>query len=305
MTTARRPRRAALALAAAAVLVLTGCSAGPEAEPSATPTEDEDGGGASDGPTRTGQGGDGGGGVSGLIAAVSGSLMQVQEADSQTAVTWTDDTVFTRNVTVGLDAITVGSCVVAVAPATTDDPADDAADDPADDAAATSVTVSEPVDGECAAGFGGFGGAGGPMGELPDGAEPPEGFARPEGGELPEGMSPPEGGELPEGMVGGGAFGRLVSGRVTAVAGSTVTVEVTDPDGATTTETIGTSAGTVVTTTVTADATAVEVGLCASVRGETDTRGGMAAVTVTLSEAGENGCVVRMAAPRASADGDR
>lgn len=289
MTTA--PRRPSTALAVAlvsAALLLAGCSPGTA---DAQPTADADDTGA-DGLERPG--GDempGGNGISGVIAAVSDTVMQVQSTDSQTAVTWTDETEVTRTVTVGLDAIIVGSCVLAMAPA--------AEEGSTEVAVATTVTVSDPVDGECAAGFGAFRGSGGPAtGEMPEGFEPPEGMPFP-GGELPGD------GELPEGMIGApGAFGQMVNGRVTTVSGSNLTVETTDVDGVATTESIELDADTVVTATVTADATAVAVGLCATVRGEADTRGGMTATTIALSDPGENGCTAGFDARMTNGAGD-
>lgn len=307
MTTVLRRPRSVLALGAIAVLTLSGCSSGTA---DAEPTADADDAGAdesADGLTQLGDGEEfGGNGVSGLIAAVSDALMQVQETDSQTAVTWTEDTVITRTASVGLDTVAVGSCVAAMVP-TVDEGSTETV-------VATSVTVSDPVDGECSAGFGGVGGLGGPpSGDLPEGTERPdggegqEGMEPPEGMELPEGGELPEDGELPEGMGGSdgmaAAFGQVVSGRVTAVSGSTLTVETTDADGVTATETVETDADTAVTATVAADASAIAVGLCALVRGETDTRGGMTATTIGLSDAGEDGCTARMGALRTPANG--
>ena len=299
MTLALRRPRPVLALGAMAVLLLAGCSSGTaEAEPTvAGADEDEDADVDADedeGDLRRLGEGDEPGGVSGLIAAVSDALMQVQETDSQTAVTWTEDTVITRTSPVELDAVAVGSCVLAMVPYVDEGSTETAV--------AISVTVSDPVDGECSAGFGGVGGPGGPPSrELQEGMEPPEGMDIPESGERPEG------GELPEGLQGSdgmaGAFGQVVSGRVTAVSGSRLTVETTDADGGTATETVETGSDTAVTATVAADASAIAVGLCASVRGEADTRGGMTATTIGLSDAGEDGCTARMGAVRTPADG--
>lgn len=283
-TALRRPSPALAVAVVSAALLLAGCSSGtPEAEP--TPTaEDTD---EVDPNQPVGEGEQpGGNGISGLIAAITDSVMQVQSTDSQTAVTWTDETEVTRTVTVGLDSITVGSCVFATAP--TAEEGSTAA------TVATSVTVSDPVDGECAAGFESFGGAGGQAtGEMPEDFEVPEGMTVPEDGELPEGM---------EGMTGG-SFGQMVNGLVTAVSGTTLTVEATDADGVVTTETIETDAETVVTATVEADTTAIAVGLCATVGGETDTRGGMTATTIALSDAGEDGCTTATGGGRMPANG--
>ena len=100
-----------------------------------------------------------GGGVFGLIAAITDSTMQVQ-SDVQTAVTWTETTTVSRQVAVDLPTVTSGSCVIAFV--------DDAS---ADSPTATSVTITEPVDGECAplAGFGGELGGGGAPGGMPSG----------------------------------------------------------------------------------------------------------------------------------------
>lgn len=284
MTTVLRRSRSVLALGAIAVLMLAGCSSGTaEAEPTAG--ADDAGADESTGsPTGPGDGEElGGNGVSGLIASVSDALMQVQETDSQTAVTWTEDTVITRAAAVGLDTVAVGSCVVAIAPA--------AEEGSTETTVATSVMVSDPVDGECSAGFGG-GSGGAPSGELPEDMQ------------LPEGMEVPEDGEMPEGMEDlASAFGQMVSGLVTAVSGSTLTVETTDADGVTATETVETDADTAVTATVAADASAIAVGLCAAVGGETDTRGGMTATTIALSDAGEDGCTARMGGMRTPANG--
>jgi hypothetical protein len=269
----------AVALGVVAVLVLAGCSsggsgtAGETAKPTAAATE---------APGVPGDGMPGGGGISGLIASVSDGTMQVQETDSQTAVTWTDETVVTRTATVAFDQVTVGSCVMGIL--------DDAG------TTATSLVVSEPVDGECSAGFGGGGpGQGGDglpsLDDDSDGAQPPEPTEMPDGGDVPQPTEMPDGGGI-------GGFGQVVSGLVTAVAGTTITVDVTDEEGATTSQTVEASADTVVTTTVAADASAIEVGQCAAVDGETDDRGGMTASTIRLSEAGEDGCSSRMGGMR-------
>lgn len=271
-------RRAALpgSLALVAALALGGCSSDAVSEKE-VPTPAADTGPDAAGEAGTGVPDEGRGGVSGLVAAVSDLLAQIQDAESQTAVTWDDATVFRRTATDGLDAVTVGSCVVAVLPG--EDPGEDSGD-----AAATSVMVTEAVDGECSTGLGGLG-SGGP-GERPDGVGAP-GAATPPAGELPE---MPDG-EAPTGPVGG--FGSIVAGRVTGVSGTTLTIDVTGADGASTTQTVETSGETVVTTTAVADSSALVVGVCADVQGEADTSGGMAATSITISDPGDDGCTVR------------
>lgn len=288
-------RRAALpgSLALVAALALGGCSsdAAPD-DSAATPAADTAADAAPEAAGGDGSGapGEGRGGVSGLVAAVSDAVAQIQDDESQTAVTWDDATVFRRTATAGLDAVTVGACVVAVLPG-----------EDSGDTAATSVMVTEAVDGECSAGLGA------PWsGERPDGAGAPgaegdsgglssldgsgaaaDGAPTPPAGELPE---MPDG-EAPTGRVGG--FGSIVAGRVTGVSGTTLTVEVTDADGASTSQTVATSDATVVTTTAVADSSALVVGVCADVQGEADTSGGMAATSITVSDPGDDGCTAR------------
>lgn len=263
MTLRRIAQPGVLALVAA--LALGGCSSDAVSEdgvatPSADATPDAAGG--------PGAPAEGRGGVSGLVAAVSDTVAQIQDAESQTAVTWDETTVFRRTTAAGLDAVTVGSCVVAVLPG-----------EDSGDTSATSVTVTEAVDGECSTALGGPW-SGGP-GERPDGAPTPP------AGELPEMAD----GDAPAWPVGG--FGSIVAGRVTEVSGTTLTVEVIDADGASTSQAVATSGETAVTTTAVADVSALVVGVCADVQGEADTSGGMAATSITVSDPGDDGCAAR------------
>ncbi|MBW0254746.1 DUF5666 domain-containing protein [Cellulomonas sp. PS-H5] len=222
----------------------------------------------------------GGGGTSGEIAAVSDALLQVQGDDGQTAVAWDGTTTITQTVTADLSDVTVGSCVVAF---TSGD----------DDAAATSVAITAATDGECTGGFGGGSGGGGMPadGEMPSGM-PTDGA---EGRELPGGAPTDMPSGAPDGASGGsGGFGGVTSGLVTAVDGSTITVEPTgmpgSDDATTTTATITVDAATTFTSTVAADATAIAVGRCVTAQGEADSSGQVAATSLTLSDATDAGC---------------
>ncbi|KQR17088.1 hypothetical protein [Cellulomonas sp. Leaf334] len=262
------------ALAAVSVLVLAGCSAADAATDAASdaPTSATQGDG---GPQRSGPGG--GGGASGEIASVTGTVLQVRSADSQTAVTWTDATEFSATVDGMLADVTVGSCVVAVSTATTDT---DATDTTAP-VEATSIRITRPTDdGTCAGGFGGGPALGG---ERPDGA-PTDLPTMPEG-ERPDGAPT----DLPPGgavrSFSGGAIG-----TVSAVDGSTLTVETTGPDDETSTRTVTVTDATTYTTTVAADASAVVVGQCASARGEADDSGKVTATSITVSAPTDGEC---------------
>lgn len=280
MTLRRIAQPGVLALVAA--LALGGCSSDAVSDEAAPPAADATPDAAGEG--GTGLPGEGRGGVSGLVAAVSDAVAQIQDAESQTAVTWDDATVFRRTTTAGLDAVTVGSCVVAVLPG-----------EESGDTSATSVTVTEAVDGECSTALGGPW-SGGP-GERPDGAGGPSSLDG--SGAAADGVPTPPAGELPEMPDGDaptwpvGGFGSIVAGRVTGVTGTTLTVEVIDADGASTSQTVATSGETAVTTTAVADASALVVGVCADVQGEADTSGGMAAASITVSDPGDDGCTVR------------
>ena len=208
-------------------------------------------------------------GASGLIAEVKDETAYVQGSDGQTAVTWTGDTAFTQQVTAATSDIAVGSCVVAMG---------EAGDDGV--IAATTVTLSEAVDGECAQGFGGTPPSGLPEGGMQSGM--------PEGG-MPSGM--PEDGERPSGGPGGG-FGGFAVGLVTAVDGDTITVEGAGlgQDAEATTSTVTLGGSTVVTTTAEASADDVEAGLCVTAMGEVDDVGAVTAATMQLSEPTDGQC---------------
>ncbi|MET0433825.1 MAG: DUF5666 domain-containing protein [Cellulomonas sp.] len=154
------------------------------------------------------------------------------------------------------------------------------------------MAITAATDGECVVGFGGSGGGGMPAdGEMPSGT-PTDGA---EGRELPGGAPTDLPSGAPDGASGGsGGFGGATSGLVTAVDGSTITVESTgmpgSGDATTTTATITVDAATTFSSTVAADATAIAVGRCVTAQGEADSSGQVAATSLTLSDATEAGC---------------
>lgn len=262
-----RSRVLALPATVAVLVLLAACSDDPDT-PAAAATP-------SQAPAAvTGQRMPGGGGTTGEIAAVSDALMQVQGLDGQTAVTWDDSTAITQTVAGALADVTVGSCVTALPGTSTDD-----------DAAAATVAITPATDGEC----GGFGGSPGGIagdgptmlreGEMP---EPPAGAPT----DLPDRS------DLPDDAMIGGTVGRISAGLVTAVSGSTITVEPVRPvdDSDTTTATITVDDATTYTTQAGADASAITVGRCVSAQGEADDSGKVAASSLLLSDAGDSGC---------------
>ncbi len=240
--------------------------------------------GQSSGSGASGQGAPGGRGfpgASGEVVAVTGSTAQVQsqrggQATGQTAVSWSDSTAFTQEVSGSLDDVTVGSCVMVRGDQ----------DSGSSDGTVTAATVRiTAADGDsCATGM--PGGRSGQAGEMPS---PPEGMPSP-----PEGM--PEGGPGGSGR-GPGEFGGAF-GKVTAVGSSGFTVESSLPgapgsdSGSTETSTVEVTVGSATTYTTQADAEAgdVKVGVCLQARGESDSAGAIAATTVSLSQPVDGSC---------------
>lgn len=214
--------------------------------------------------------GQGGGmpGASGKIAAADGSTIQVQGSDSQTAVTYTDETAISQQVAGSLSDVKAGLCVT-VTLAEGSESSDTVV-------TAGSVRVTEKSDGSCQGGFGGGRPSGMPEGGMPSGV--------------------PEGGMPSGGPGAGGRFG--TSGEVTAVSGDTVTVAATsfDPqaeEGAepeTTSVTVTTTGETTVTITATADATALTIGRCVTATGTSDDTGAVSAERIEVSDAVDGEC---------------
>ena len=90
-------------------------------------------------------------------------------------------------------------------------------------------------------------------------------------------------------------FGGAATGKVTAVDGSTLTIETTGMDDATTSRTVTVTDATTYTRTVDADASAVVVGQCASARGEADDSGKVTATSIAISTPTDGECTTTMA----------
>lgn len=253
---ARRTRTLSLvALATVGLIALSGCGAdGDEAT-------DQQGQGYGQGQgQRQGQGMGGGmPGTSGEIAAIDGSTLQVQSSDAQTAVTYTDKTTISQQVSAALTDVTVGSCVMVTTA--------DGSESSETAVTAGTVRITEKTDGSCAAG-GGLG-----------------------GGQRPEGMPSdmPEG--TPSGGPGGMGGGMGASGEVTAVSDSGFTVAATSRDSEETTSvsvTVGSE--TTYTTTRTATKSALVVGTCVTATGEADDTGAVTAERISVSDPVDGEC---------------
>jgi Domain of unknown function (DUF5666) len=252
-------------LGAAAALTLSACgtsgtpTVSPSGSPAANPSAAAAGGSSSRAAAR-------GPAASGLIAAVSGSTLQVQNAQAgQVAVTWTAATKFTQQVTLSLGSIKAGDCVTAAATAGSPTAAS---------FTATAVTVSQAVNGRC---FGGFGGAVPSPGSSFQARPRPSGtpsFARPSGA---------------------ARTGAFATGSVVSVSSSTIVVASRSfgpgagaspgaSAGTTTNKTVTLTSATKITTVRSATAAAATVGRCVTAQGKADSTGAVAATSIAVTD---------------------
>ncbi|MGA1836097.1 DUF5666 domain-containing protein [Herbiconiux sp. 11R-BC] len=265
------PARLGLVLAAAGVLALSACAS----------TTDQASAPVASAAPNAQQGVAAGGGTSGTIAAISGTTLQVQDSSSQTAVSYDSSTTITQSVAAALSDVTNGVCITAISggagmpggtstatptPAATDSSGTSTT-------AATRVTITAAESGACTTGFGQGAGGGAAMGGTPP-------------TDAPAGVMPS--GAPAAGAAGG--FGGFTGGLVTAVSGSTITVQTTASDGTISSSEVTVDSSTSYTKTETADSTALVVGKCVTARGEADSSGAVAATSLTVSTAGDSGC---------------
>lgn len=248
-------------------LALAGCSGGAEDAASSTSSAPAaQSSGRPDGGQDAGRGGQRMEGTFGLIAAISDQTMQVQGDDGQTAVTWTDDTSFTQQVSASADDLAVDLCVRG-----TGSEADDAT------VTATTLTVSEATDGECSSGRPSGGGEDRPtdMPSMDPSAMPSD---------MPSDMPSMDPSSMPSGGPSGGCG--FISGQITAIDGNQVTIE--DADGEQSTFQV--SDDTTVSTTREASASDAKEGLCAQALGDPDDTGAVTATSISLTEATDGEC---------------
>ena len=229
-------------------------------------------------------------GVSGQVAAVNGSALEVQDPSTgQTTVNLNGSTVITQTVAVSASALAVGQCVTASGTKASGGMV-----------AATTVTINTLASGSCGGGPGADGFGGGPGGGFGGG------FGRRAGA---------------GGTAGGGATRTTLSaaqraqrqaqlaslgvsvGRITAINGSTVDVALPPPPSTTSTTRAGAArfrltpaasftytASTRFLEARTASASAVVVGDCVTAFGPADTTGAVTAQRLAIRPAGPNGC---------------
>jgi hypothetical protein len=285
--TQQRPGRLRRALALSALGVAAVALAACGSSSASTPTTATPSAGGAPG----GAGGAGGGagrqfpGASGTIAAITGTSLEVQNPTTgQTTVSYSSATTFRQTTATTVAAVTVGSCISAVGKPTSGSTS--GAGRFAGPVTATTVSVSQPVSGVCAGGFGG----------RPGGGNPPAGGT---------GSSTPGAGSRPAGAggPGGGSFG-AASGAVTSVNGLAVTISETNPSTKATSSVVVTlTPATAFTTSGSASPTDLAVGKCARANGTADSTGAIAAQSITLSTAGANGCTSGFGGFRGAAGG--
>ena len=260
--------RRLLALSALGVagVALAACGSSSASTPSSSSTPTTSSGSSASGSTTPRQFP----GTSGTIAAINGTSLEVQNPTTgQVTVNYTSTTTFRQTVTAPASEVTVGSCISAFGKPTSGSSSGKSAF--GNPVTATTVSVSQPVSGTCSGGFGGRAG-----GATPGGG----GGFTPGTGTRPAGAS----------RFGNGQFG-AASGVVTAVNGSAVTINETNPTTkAASSVAVTLTSTTTFTTTGTASSTDLAVGKCARANGSADTTGAITAQSITISTPGPNGC---------------
>ena len=272
-------RLLALSALGAAGVAMAACGSSPASPPASSSTPTTSRGSSAGGSTTPRQFP----GTSGTIAAINGTSLEVQNPTTgQVTVNYTSTTTFRQTVTASASAVTVGSCISAFGKPTSGSSSSKSGF--GSPVTATTVSVSQSVSGTCTGGFGGR-----PGGATPGGG----GSFTPGTGTRPAGAS----------RFGNGQFG-AASGEVTAVNGSVVTINETNPTTkAASSVAVTLTSTTTFTTTGTASSTDLAVGKCARANGSADTTGAIAAQSITISTPGPDGCTSGFGGFRGGAGG--
>ncbi|MEO5981162.1 MAG: hypothetical protein ABIQ13_02485 [Pedococcus sp.] len=275
---------AVCAMGAAITLLLAGCGGSAPAPAGASTT----GAARANGGTGGGAGGRAPG-VTGLIAAVEGTTLQVQSNTEQTAVTYTKSTKITGQVATTASALAVGDCVMA-RPATTGGAAANGGTAPDGAPASTApapttvaagtVQIISTGQASCAAGRDDFGGGRGSS-------------ARPSGAPTDR----PTGTGTGQGRPGGGGFGGFGAiGTVASLGKDTFTIteavgpQATGSSSTPRTVTVTYTGTTTFSASKAAPASAIKEGGCVTAIGPTDDVGTVAATSLSLSPAEAGQC---------------
>lgn len=195
----------------------------------------------------------------GQLVQIKGQTLIVSNAQGDTTVTYTSSTPITQTSTATFADITTGECLSATG-----------TKDSSGAVTASNVTVRNAVNGSCSAaslfGPGGPGGGNGGATRTPNPNRTPN-----------PSFAPPAN------------LGRA-NGLVTAVNGTSVTVQEQSPGGGTTSTTITVPTTVRVSRVDTVDSSALQTGECVTAAGQKDSSGTVQARALTIVPAGPNGC---------------
>ncbi len=212
----------------------------------------------------------GGPAASGITAAISGNSLEVQNPQTgQTTVDFTSTTTFVSTQRTTLAAVKVGSCVTATGPVTSSTTT----------LTASSVSITEPVNGSCASRRPGVGGGSG-------------GFTRPSGAPTPRFSGTPRlaSQSSAAGQVTGvSAKGFAVKGFMRTFGAGAVPRPSASPVSSSITVTV--AATTVYTSTGAATQAALKVGLCVTAVGTTGATGAVTARAIAISPPVNGSCL--------------
>lgn len=212
-------------------------------------------------------------GVSGLIAEVDGSTMQVQSQSDQTAVSFSSKTSIEEIKAASAKDVTTGWCATVVSSTKSASPGTTPSK-----ISATTVSLTKPSGSSCGFG-GGFGGSGR---QRPSGA--PSNF--PGGGSRPTARPS----NFPSNRSAN--FGSVASGKITKVLESGFVMDATSrgSSGSTQPVTVTLTKSTTVTAQDAAKASAIKAGECVRANGKTDDTGSVTATNLILSSAVKGQC---------------
>jgi len=267
-------RLATVVVGGLAVLTLAACGSGAT---STSGGQSAPSGGAS---ARAGERGGQGGvpGVFGMIVAQSGRTLQVRTSSGQSTVSYTSKTTVTEQKSAKAADAKVGTCAMVGSTDT-----GSAGSSAGSTITASSVSLSDAVGGSC---LGGFGGGNRPSG-MPSGGT--------DGRGTPPSGAPGNGGVGASGQPSGarpslrGAGFGGASGTITAVSGSTLTIEQTRGSKRTSVEVTVTGATTFSKQAKTGT-DAIGKGKCVFANGKRDSTGALAATAVRLTSAVDGEC---------------
>ncbi|MGO9386402.1 MAG: hypothetical protein ACLP4W_31195 [Mycobacterium sp.] len=246
----RLARFAVLAVTGAAALSIAACGSSNQSSPTSSPSSSASPTGTPN--TTTSAPANGQAHVSGLIASVSGNMIQVTQDTGTATVDFTGSTKVSEVTAASLTDVTTGSCV-------TVRPSHEGSQG-GQPVTAANVRVSPAVDGKC-----------------------------PQAKESVPGSGPGSTTPAPSPTTAP-AKRSAVQGAVTSVAGNTINVTSTDTSGNTSQTAVAVNDKTRYTKQASATSQAITAGKCIAARGTTENGGTLQATTATLRPANDGKC---------------